>query len=174
MTQILSLFFNLLYLVIQSRDMPLIQQIVPLFFSLYWLMSQVHSWLHINVIITVCVVWTTFLITVWSSSAWQDLKRPLLTCVAPSHKTSLNSWLADKRYQLNSRWGSISVIFTLLQKCIIETLNYDVVVIFCLINGIQMLKLLLRQMCKSTKTHNTKNVQGHFLKMAACLHSHQL
>ena len=86
------------------------------------------------------------------------------TYVTPSHKTSLNSRLADKCYQLNSRWGSIWVIFTLLQKCILETLNYDVVVIFCSINDIKVLKPLLRKMCKSTKTHNTKTFKAIFSK----------
>ena len=84
--------------------------------------------------------------------------------VAPSHKSSLNSRLADQCYQLNnSCWGSIWMVFTLLQKCILETfLSYDVVVIFCLINEIKVLQPLLRKMCKSTTQY--KNVQAIFSK----------
>ena len=56
------------------------------------------------------------------------------------------------------------MIFTLLQKCILVTLNYDVVVIVCSINDIKVLKPSLRKMCTSTKTHNTKTFKAIFSK----------
>ena len=81
-------------------------------------------------------------------SAFPPVHHYMNSSVTPSHKTSLNPRLADKRCLLNSSWGSIWVIVTLLQKYILQTLNFDVVIIFCSINDIKVLTPLLRKMCK--------------------------
>ena len=70
----------------------------------------------------------------------EEVRLKVYNDVTRSHETNLNSRLADKRYQRNIHWGSIWEILLLLQKCILETLNYYVVVKCLSINDFKVLK----------------------------------